>query len=78
MLQQALQAGVPSPSEVAVRLMSSRLGQTLLEAGTRSLSDMATVSALLLLCWAASASGLQLDTLELLWEVHPQRRGPGV
>ena len=48
MLQQPLQAGVPCSGKVAVRQMSSRLGQTLLEAGTRSLPDMATVRALLL------------------------------
>ena len=39
MLQQPLQAGVPCSGKVAVRQMSSRLGQTLLEAGSRSLPD---------------------------------------
>ena len=68
------QAGVPCPGEVAVRQMSSRLGQTLLEAGTRSLSDMATVSALLLLAWAASAGDLQLNTPQL----HARHGGKAV
>ena len=72
------QAGVPCPGEVAVRQMSSRLGQTLLEAGTRSLPDMATVRALLLLAWAASAGDLQLDTPQLLREVHARQGGKAV
>ena len=45
-------------------------GPALLEAGTRSLPDMATVRALLLLGWAASAGDLQLDIPKLLREVH--------
>ena len=82
MLQQALQDGVPChgdiSGEVAVRQMSSRLGQTLLEAGMISLPDMATVSALVLLAWATSADDLQLDTPELLREVHARHGGKAV
>jgi len=70
MLQQALQAGVPCPGEVAVRQISSRLGQTLLEAGTRHLPDMATVRALIRLAWASSAGDLDLTAPEQLREVH--------
>ena len=72
------QAGMPCPGEVAERQMSSRLGQTLLEAGTRSLPDMFTVRALLLLAWAANAGNLWLDTSELLREVHARHRGRAV
>ena len=58
MLQQALQAGIPCPGEVSVRQTSSRLGQALLEAGTRHLPDMATVRSVVRLAWASSAGDL--------------------
>ena len=70
MLQAALHAGLPCPGEVTVRQMSSRLGQTLLEGGTRHLPDMAAVRALLRLAWSASAGDLAMTAPESLRETH--------
>ena len=46
-LQQALQAGIPCPTEFTLRQTSSRLGQSLLQDGTRHLPDLATVRAVI-------------------------------
>jgi len=73
MLQQALQAGIPCPGEVSLRQTSSRLGQTLLEAGTRHLPDMATVRAVLKLAWSSSASDLAITATDQLKELHKSR-----
>ena len=71
-LQQALQAGIPCPAEVSLRQTSSRLGQALLQSGTRHLPDINTVRAVIKLAWAASCGNLDLtsSTVEALKEKH--------
>ena len=71
-LQQALQAGIPCPAEFSLRQTSSRLGQALLQDGTRHLPDLATVRAVVRLAWAASAADLGLVTaaVEVLRDKH--------
>ena len=70
LLQLALQAGIPCPGEMSLRQTTSRLGQTLLEAGTRHLPDMNTVRAVLRLGWACSAGDLSLNSQEKMQEIH--------
>ena len=70
MLQQALQAGIPCPSEVNIRQAVTRLGQQLLEAGADTLPDLGVVRSVLRLAWASSAADISITDTEQLKTVH--------
>ena len=70
LLQLALLACIPCPGELSLRQTTSRLSQTLLEAGTRHLPDMNMVRAVLRLGWACSAGDHSLISQEKMQEIH--------